>query len=148
MPNRPTSRNARAYHGLGGTPTYRSWYSMWDRCLNKENASFKHYGAKGISVCERWSSIDLFVADMGLRPDGMTIDRKDRAGNYEPSNCQWASELDQQRNRGGVKLTVEIARAIRDRVANGEPRARVARDVGIDASAVSRIVTGESWRDA
>lgn len=147
MIQRPTSRNARKNHGLGGTPTYRTWYSMIDRCINPANASFKHYGAKGVTVCERWLDIANFVADMGLRPSGMTIDRIERSGNYEPNNCKWATELEQQRNRGGVKCTVELAADIRSAVAAGEQQKDVAARLGMSRSNVSRIATRDTWRD-
>lgn len=108
--NRPTSRDDRQYHGLGGTPTYRSWYSMHDRCINPANESYPHYGAKGVTVCQRWDSIEAFVADMGLRPDGMTIDRMDRTKGYEPGNCRWATPKEQARNRKSARLVTALGR--------------------------------------
>lgn len=143
---RPTSRNARKYHGLGGTPTYRTWYSMIDRCINPQNASFKHYGARGVSVCERWLQIENFVEDMGLRPEGMTIDRIDLSAGYAPGNCRWADELTQQRNRRCVKLTVEKAEQIRRMLLCGATQKEAAEAFGIDRSGVSRIRAGETWR--
>jgi hypothetical protein len=142
---RPTSRAARRYHGLGGTPTYRSWYSMIDRCSNPANASWPHYGGKGVTVCERWLDLAAFVEDMGLRPEGMTIDRKDRIGNYEPANCQWATELEQQRNRGGVKCTEAMAQMVRDRLAAGASQSELAAATGMSQSNISRIKTGSAW---
>lgn len=143
---RKTSRNARKYHGLGGTPTYRSWYSMIDRCLNPANPSWPHYGGKGVSVCERWLEIDNFVADMGIRPDGTSIDRLDNAKGYEPGNCRWASELDQQRHRGNVKCSVELASKVRQAKASGQTNKEIAAWAGLDPSGISRIVCGKTWR--
>lgn len=119
---------------------------MIDRCINPANASFKHYGAKGVTVCERWRELQNFVEDMGLRPEGKTIDRIDRSGDYTPENCRWATELEQQRNRNGVKCTVEMAAWIRGAVAAGEQQKEIAARVGMSPSNVSRIVTMDTWR--
>jgi len=143
---RTTSRNNRQNHGLGGTPTYRTWYSMIERCCNPANASFKRYGARGIMVCERWrASIEHFVQDMGARPPGMTLDRIDPQGNYEPSNCRWATELEQQRNRRGVKLSTESVREAKRLVDAGASQSHVAQLLGVHPSSVSRFVRGETW---
>jgi hypothetical protein len=90
-------------HRLGGTsPTYQSWRAMIKRCEYPTTNSFEYYGGRGIKVCERWHSFEKFLADMGERPKGKSIDRfPDVNGNYEPTNCRWASPLEQTRNRGG-----------------------------------------------
>jgi hypothetical protein len=72
---------------------------MIGRCYKPYYASYKYYGALGIRVCERWHSYDNFVADMGLRPEGMTLERIDSTGHYEPGNCIWATPTAQNRNR-------------------------------------------------
>ena len=98
-------RNARTIHGhshLGGgngTPTYLSWLSMIDRCCYEKHKSFNDYGGRGIVVCDRWREFANFLADMGERPDGTTLGRKDNDGNYEPNNCAWQSHKHQARNR-------------------------------------------------
>ena len=135
-------------HGLGGTPTYRTWYSMLERCRNPKNASYGRYGARGIEVCERWHDLQSFVADMGLRPDGMTLDRIDPNGGYEASNCRWALVIDQQRSKRNVRCSVEIARRIRAGEFEGVQNKAVAALFGFDASTVSRIKSGEAWADA
>ena len=86
-------------HGMTGTPTYRSWAMMKVRCLNKENHKFPDYGGRGIRICERWHSFDAFLADMGPRPPGTSLDRIDVNGNYEPGNCRWADAKTQRANR-------------------------------------------------
>lgn len=64
---------------------------MIQRCGNPNNSRYKDYGGRGIQVCEAWHDFKNFFADMGLRPDGLSIDRKDNDGNYEPDNCRWST---------------------------------------------------------
>lgn len=86
-------------HGMTGLPTFKSWESMKQRCTNPNSPDYSNYGGRGISVCERWrNSFDAFLSDMGDRPKGKTLSRIDNDGNYEPSNCTWATVLEQQRN--------------------------------------------------
>lgn len=90
-------------HGLFGTPTYRTWNSMLTRCENSNHNSFAAYGAKGVTVCGRWHTFANFLADMGERPAGTTLDRyPDKDGNYEPGNCRWATAREQQSNKRGT----------------------------------------------
>jgi hypothetical protein len=79
--------------------TYNSWSAMKARCLSPSNGNFAKYGGRGITFCVRWLSFDNFLADMGERPEGKTLDRIDSAGNYEPSNCRWATQAEQTANR-------------------------------------------------
>ncbi|MDZ4249531.1 MAG: hypothetical protein U0990_05515 [Candidatus Nanopelagicales bacterium] len=73
---------------------------MIQRCTNPNSEVFEYYGGRGITVCERWrKSFENFRADMGLRPEGMSIDRKDVNGNYEPTNCRWATAIEQRLNQ-------------------------------------------------
>ncbi|WP_155774342.1 hypothetical protein [Burkholderia pseudomultivorans] len=90
-------------HGMIGTPTYRSWDCMKQRCLNPKNKKFAIYGARGITVCERWLRFEAFLEDMGIRVAGTTLDRfPDSLGNYEPGNCRWATPMEQSLNRKSV----------------------------------------------
>lgn len=94
------SRNsANARHGMTGTPTWISWDAMIQRCTNSNHKSFKDYGGRGIEVCQAWLSFDAFFADMGERPAETTLDRSDTNGNYEPSNCRWATSQVQGNNK-------------------------------------------------
>lgn len=79
-------------------PTYRSWCAMRTRCTNPKQPGWKRYGGRGITFCARWDSFDNFFADMGPRPEGTTLDRRDNDGNYEPSNCRWATKDVQSRS--------------------------------------------------
>jgi hypothetical protein len=77
---------------------------MHQRCTNPKNYSYPYYGAKGIRVCDRWMSFANFVADMGVKPAGMTLDRIDSSKDYSPVNCRWASIPEQNRNRSNTRL--------------------------------------------
>lgn len=79
--------------------TYRSWSHMKWRCLNSNCSTFKYYGGRGIRMCERWMNFINFLEDMGERSPGLSLDRIDNGGNYEPSNCRWATRSQQMKNR-------------------------------------------------
>lgn len=107
-------------HGLSRSPAWRSYYAMINRCTNPAADRYPNYGGRGVKICDRWlQGFEFFYADMGERPDEMTLDRyPDMNGNYEPGNCRWATNAQQVNNRrtnrriewrGDVKTVAEWA---------------------------------------
>lgn len=88
-------------HGMIHTPAYNSWAGMKQRCLDPNYERYEEWGGRGIEVCERWMDFRNFFEDMGERPKGTTLDRKDNDGNYEPGNCRWATLSEQRLNQRG-----------------------------------------------
>ncbi len=72
---------------------------MIDRCSNLKNKAWKNYGGRGIKICERWEKFENFLSDMGTPPVGLTLERKNNDGDYDPSNCKWATYKEQANNR-------------------------------------------------
>lgn len=125
-------------HGLTNHRLYPCWLSMVRRCSDPACKSFPHYGGRGISVCARWAAPGPFISDMGpTYVEGLSIERTDVNGNYEPGNCRWATNDEQQRNRRNNHL-LEV---------NGETKtlSEWAREVGLDrASILARLAKGWS----
>jgi hypothetical protein len=127
---------------------YYIWTGMIQRCYTKHHSAYKWYGAKGITVCERWRlSSRAFIEDMGVRPAGTSIDRINPRGNYEPSNCRWATPKEQQRNRTNNKLTQEKAEMILH-ISMGGLRSKqsIADEFGISRTMVRKIAEGRAWQ--
>lgn len=140
-------------HGLSGTRAARTWASMRNRCSsNSSGEARKNYYEKGIRVCDRWMSLENFVADMGHPPtDQHTIDRIDSNGNYEPSNCRWATREEQNNNKSsnsfiehdGKRMTIaQWARAagirrvtLHARLRRGWPMERALQPIGAPSNA-------------
>jgi hypothetical protein len=127
----------RRFSSLQEKRTYQTWADMRTRCNNPRHRSYPSYGGRGIKVCERWDDYELFLKDMGLKPDGLTLERLDNNGNYSPENCKWATYREQsintRRNRyfeiDGVKL----------------PMVDYAKAVGIPASTLSSRLNQYGW---
>lgn len=94
---------ANTKHGMKGSGTYTSWSAMVQRCTNPNNPNWKHYGGRGITVCDEWLNFEIFYEDMGERPVGLKLDRKDNEKGYYKENCQWATQTEQVRNRRNRK---------------------------------------------
>lgn len=95
---------ANATHLMSHSSTYNIWRSMLARCDNPKRKDYFRYGGAGITVCERWRKFENFLADMGVRPSGLTLDRRDGTLGYTPDNCRWATPSEQARNRRGNVL--------------------------------------------
>lgn len=91
-------------HGMAGTGVYASWRQMMYRCYNKEHISFPNYGGRGITVSKRWHKFENFLADMGPRGKGLSLERIDNAKNYNKNNCCWVTKKQQARNRRSNRL--------------------------------------------
>lgn len=129
-------------HRMTNTPTYKTWEKIKQRCFNPKNKAFQRYGAKGIIMADAWAnSFELFFAEMGERPPGMTIDRIDNSKGYEPGNCRWATWEEQQNNRtNNRKFEMDGKSQTVD---------RWARELGIHRDKIwHQIKSGKSIREA
>jgi hypothetical protein len=99
-------RNRRnAKHNMEGTSTYNIWRKMRERCNNPKRKDYPRYGGRGIKVDENWSDFRNFLSDVGVRPEGMQLDRIDNDGNYEPGNVRWVTPRQNANNkRNNVKI--------------------------------------------
>lgn len=107
--NYPKTRDGRTTEHKA---TYNSWRAMKERCNNPNYRCYARYGGRGIAICERWRGAEgfaNFLQDMGERPNGMTLDRIDLDGNYEPNNCRWADQKTQLRNSSKVLGAIATA---------------------------------------
>lgn len=125
-------------HGMAHTKIHNTWKRIVQKCTNSKNPDYKYYGGRGILMCDKWrNSFEAFYADMGDVNDGMTIDRIDNNGNYEPSNCRWATRLEQARNtRQNCNL-----------IFNGKTRciAAWAEEIGINRVTLSDRINKLGW---
>ena len=143
-------RFSRLRHGFSvesaeGYSTHTVWTGMRARCRNPSNRSYRLCGGRGIRVCERWESFENFLADMGVRPPGATLDRIDVNGNYEPANCRWASKAEQGRNQRRNTINHAIATEIRRRADAGERLIRIAESMGVLYSTVKQVAGRHQW---
>ena len=152
MRRRKKQKPIRRHHGMRNSAEWTSWQGMKKRCGNPRHEVFRYYGARGIKVCNRWiygahgrSGFQLFFLDMGRKPSpAHTLDRIDNDGNYTPGNCRWATILEQNRNRRGVKLSPAKARHIRKGNATNK---MLAIKYGCSRGAIWRARIGLTWRE-
>jgi hypothetical protein len=148
----PTTHGQAA---AGGTRTYHAWKSMVRRCTNPSSADWARYGGRGISVCSRWLRFEDFLADMGGCPDGLSLDRINNEGNYEPGNCRWTTWEQQMRNRrsnsgelhANAKLTADQVLSIRRLARLGSSHDRLAREFRVSRTNIRYIVQRKAWKD-
>lgn len=138
-------RNKRHGAASARTPTYSSWKAMRTRCLDENADAFARYGGQGIRICDRWSLFENFLADMGERPGGTSLDRINGNGHYEPSNCRWATNRTQTRNRKNTVLSAHRAQQIRWLCGLGLPQVDAARRLGVSTSLVNLVVKNKIW---
>jgi hypothetical protein len=125
-------------HDKTGSRIYRLWSMMLDRCQNPRNRAYPRYGGRGIYVCESWKVFDNFYADMGDRPDGLSLNRIDNDGPYAPWNCEWATNTTQGRNRTNNRLLTLNGKT--------QPMSSWAEELGINKATLNtRIQRG--WND-
>jgi hypothetical protein len=157
----------RITHGLTRidgrrNPLFSVWADMHKRCENPNATNYAYYGGRGIAVCARWCGergFEHFLADMGERPEGLTLDRRDAEGNYEPSNCRWATHAEQTANRRPyepvrhlgednprARLTEGQVREVRLLAAKGRSQQLLAREMGVSEATISLIVNRKTWR--
>src|SRR4029077_17253338 len=128
--------------------TYSAWSAMWTRCRNRNQRCADRYVKRGIAVCERWKSFEAFLEDMGERPSGRSLERKNNNLGYSKENCKWGTADEQNRNKGNTKLTFEAAVKIASRILRGETPEAVASDFAICSGYASAIARGKAWKDA
>lgn len=98
--NKEALAKRRHKHGQSQTRTYQSWVMARFRCISSKHPKYPDYGGRGIKMCDRWlNSFENFLADMGERPEGLSLEREDVNGHYEPGNCKWATQSEQSLNR-------------------------------------------------
>lgn len=130
-------------HGLSTTSTYNIWYAIRDRCTNEKSRSYPDYGGRGITLCPEWQTFEGFYRDMGTRPEGMSINRRDNNKGYSKDNCEWATDVEQARNTRATKITFGEAMTIRY---SKEPKASLARQYGLRRPNIYAIQAGTTWK--
>ena len=129
------------------SPTMTTWRRMIDRCHNPKHKSFALYGAQGVTVCPRWrADFCNFLADMGERPEGMTLDRIHPELGYFKANCRWLTVTEQNRRRSCIVLSMETAKDMRLEYSQGGVSLKMlAARYGCGYGTVQRVIAREAW---
>lgn len=125
--------------------TYRTWIGMRQRCNNLKSNGYKNYGGRGIKICERWHNFENFFSDMGERPQGKSINRINNDGNYEPDNCEWATQKQQRRNSRKTKLSSENIKETRKLRISGKSFSEIAKKYNVSSSTIYNALRGITW---
>lgn len=153
-------------HGMFGTPTYSCWANMKARCTRVNHPAWKRYGGRGITFCEEWRKFEGFLADMGEKPNTLTLDRIDNNGNYCAKNCRWATHTQQRLNQGprskhifsksrterrknhnNIKLSEEKVKFIRDSIANNKKISikKFSLKFNVAPKTIEDVINGVTW---
>lgn len=129
--------------GKKQSPTYNSWRSMIQRCTNTNHTHYSTYSNLGMD--NSWKSFDNFLTDMGVRPDGTSLDRVNNELGYFKDNCRWASSSEQQRNKSNNVLSSELAERIHSLKASGLDTKQIARVLKVHRSTITNVIYRGDW---
>ena len=147
---RTKSCGCKSFHGGYYTRLHATWASMKQRCLDKNHHKYHRYGGRGITVCKEWMEFVNFrkwALKNGYKDD-LTIDREDNDGNYEPSNCQFITSLENSRKRSDIKLSMAKAMEIRELFATGDySKNRLSKIYDVSRRLIQFILSGKAWAE-
>lgn len=134
-------------HGMSKTKEHSSWRHMRERCMDTNHKHYDRYGGRGVTVCDSWAnSFMSFYEDMGDMPrNGMQIDRINNDGNYEPSNCRWATPKENARNTSSVVLNKYIISVAKDLRKNGFRYSNIGYILNVNKTTIREAITGKTW---
>lgn len=139
--HREATSRSRSTHGCSRpkrwTKEYRAWAAMLQRCGNPNATAYKHYGGRGITVCPEWREFEVFLSDIGMCPEGMTLGRINNDGNYEPGNVRWESTFQQGNNRRSNHIITALGKSMTIR--------QWSRETGIKSATIGARVRVYGW---